>query len=160
MAELEGAVMTIYENIVVFTSEEALESQEPGYEVDCAGANVKIRDDSDSMFDACVVKSGQYFGSFKASDGERLYRPQAVIPCGSDAEAFRYAKALLRMANKGKTEIRWRGSLMPQLSAGITVKLINDDAPGTAGKKYCYRVRHDYGKNETTIYMRSPLEGY
>ncbi len=119
-----------------------------------------MKDSQSTLFDACIVQSGRYSGSFRATDGERLYRPNRVIPCSSDAEAYRYAKALLRMANKKKTGIRWRGDLIPELSAGVTIDLINEDNPSWGGTKYCYRVRHDYRKRETTIYMRNPLEGY
>ena len=160
LAELEGAVLVIAEDKVIFVSEQALEVQEARLQVDCAGANVSIRDERASLFDACIIQSGEYFGLFKATSGERHYRPQTVIPCGSDAEAYRYAKALLRMANKDKTAVRWKGQLIPEMSAGINVDLINEDNPSWSGKMYCYRVRHDYRKSETTIYMRKPLEGY
>lgn len=159
-AELEGAVLVIYDDKVMFINEQALEAQEPQFQVDCAGATVDIRDERTSLFDACIVNSGEHFGLFKATQGERHYRPQVVIPCGSDAEAHRYAKALLRMANKDKTSVRWRGQLIPEMSAGITIDLINEDNIPWSGKMYCYRVRHDYAKAETTIYMRRPLEGY
>lgn len=159
-AEFEGAVMTIYNDTVVYSSEEALEAQEALFQIDCAGAEVRMKDDTATLFNACIVQSGGFSGSFRASEGDRVYRPQKTIRCGSDAEAFRYAKSLLRMANKKKTDIRWRGSLIPELSAGVTVDLVNDENPSWGGTKFCYRVRHDYGKNETTIYMRTPLEGY
>ncbi len=159
-AELEGAILTVYDDKVLFVNEHALELQEPRFEVSCEGADVKMKDSQSTLFDACIVQSGVYMGSFRATDGERLYRPNRVIPCSSDAEAYRYAKALLRMANKNKTDIRWRGDLIPELSAGVTIDLINEDNPSWGGTKYCYRVRHDYGKRETTIYMRNPLEDY
>ncbi len=160
LAELEGAVLIVAEDKVMFVNEQALEAQEAGFQLDCAGANVNIRDERATLFDACIVQSGEHFGLFKATSGERHYRPQKVIPCASDAEAYRYAKALLRMANKGKTSVKWKGQLIPEMSAGITVDFINEDNPSWNGKMYCYRVRHDYRKRETTIYMRKPLEGY
>lgn len=159
-AELEGAALILHDDTVILVNEQALEAQDANVDVDCAGANVKIKDDTAELFDACIVKSGQYQGSFAASEGDRVYKPGRVIPCGSDAEAFRYAKSLLRAANRTKTDIRWRGNIMPHLSAGTCINLINSDNPSWSGKMYCYRVRHEYGKNVTTIYMRRPLEGY
>lgn len=160
IAELEGAVLIFYEGKVLLVNEQYLEAQKAQISVDCRGADVKIKDSTASLFDGCILKSGSYSGNFFISEGERVYIPSKDIPCSSDAEAYRYARSLLRAANRDKTDIRWEGALIPQLSAGICVDLVNEDAPLWSGRMYVYRVRHDYQKRATTIYMRKPLEGY
>ena len=160
MAELEGAVLIQYNDKVMLVNEQALEAQTPLFQVNCAGASIRINDETEELFDACVVQSGGFFGSYRISDGSNVYKPNITVPCASDAEAFRYARALLRYANKGKTMVRWQGTLIPELSARVCIDLVNEDIPSWAGTMFCYRVRHDYGKGQTTIFMRRPLEGY
>ena len=160
MAELEGAVLVLYNGKTMFVSEQALEAQEAVYQIDTTGTRLTINDHAASVFNACVVRSGKYFGTYKISDGENIYKPNITVPLGSDAEAYRYAKSLLRYANKQKTMVKLKTPLTPELSAGVCIDLSNEATPSWGGKMYCYRVRHDYNSRESTIFMRRPLEGY
>lgn len=160
MAELESSIFICHNNKLMIIGEEALENQNPVADLDCAGCRVVVRDMTSNLFDACIVQSGEYMGACRISSGERLYKPDIAIPCTSDAEASRYAKGLLRMANKQMYDIRWQGQMIPGISAGVCVNLINDEMPDHQGKMYVYRVRHEYHRNLTTIFMRRPLEGY
>ena len=159
-AELEAAVFIYYNDKAILINEEALEAQGIVSELDCIGYRVTVKDHRAQLYDACIVQSGKYQGVCRVGSGERLYKPNISIPCSSDAEANRFAKALLRMANKQMYDIRLQGQIIPELSAGICVNLINNDMPDHQGKMFVYRVRHEYHRNKTTAYMRMPLEGY
>lgn len=160
LGQLESAVLVIYDDNIMLVNEQALEAQTSLFELSCDGAEVSISDHTADVFDACFVQSGEYSGACRIGTGERYYKPNITVPCSSDAEATRYAKAMLRFANKKKFEIRWKGPIIPELSAGVCITLVNDDIPAYSGDMYVYHVRHDYNTGTSTIFMRKPLEGY
>ena len=159
-AELESAVFVCHDGKSLLIDEAALEAQDEVLDLDCIGCSVTVKDHQAQLYDACIVQSGKYQGVCRVGEGERLYKPNISIPCSSDAEATRFAKGLLRMANKQMYDIKWQGQMMSELSAGICVNLMNNEMPDHQGKMFVYRVRHEYHRNITTAYMRKPLEGY
>jgi hypothetical protein len=160
LAQMESAALIIYDGKTMLVNESALEYQDALFEVDDTGSKISINDSSATKYDACVVQCGEYFGSFRCGNGNRLYRPDINYPCSSDAEATRYAKALLRMANKQKTEIRLQGGFIPEMSAGVCLNFNSERFTNYSGKMFAYHVRHEYHKEQSTIFMRKPLEGY
>lgn len=159
-AELEAAVFVCYNGKAMMINEAVLEAQEPSCDIYSNGSSITVSDRRAQMYDGCIVQSGEYSGVFRVSSGERIYRPDVDIPCYSDAEAIRYAKGLLRMANKQMYSIRLQHTLLPKLSAGICVNLVNDKMAEHKGRMYVYRIRHEYHRNITTMFLRKPLEGY
>ena len=109
------------------------------------------------------MESGDYSGKFDAGNGvSRILRPTCGdMTIGSNAEAERYAKNLLRDANKdGQTGYIRTVGVAVGYAAASTAKLVNQRAPSWNGSVFLYHVRHDYAVSESKLFFRKPLEGY
>ena len=74
---------------------------------------------------------------------------------------FRFAKGLLRDANKNATVgTLWTGSLLRDYAAGSVVTLATEGVKSWDGTAFISRIRHDYVKTRSKLYLRKPLEGY
>ena len=77
------------------------------------------------------------------------------------SEADRFAKGLLRDANKNATVgTLWTGSLLRDYAAGSVVALATEGVKSWDGTAFISRIRHDYVKTRSKLYLRKPLEGY
>lgn len=77
------------------------------------------------------------------------------------AEADRFAKGLLRDANKEATVATlWTGTLLREYAAGSVVTLSTESVASWDGTAFVSRIRHDYVKSRSKLYLRKPLEGY
>ena len=77
------------------------------------------------------------------------------------SEADRFAKGLLRDANKNATVgTLWTGSLLRDYAAGSVVTLATEGVKSWDGTAFISRIRHDYVKTRSKLYLRKPLEGY
>ncbi len=161
LCKLERAALTIYDGRLIASYEPYLESIEPATTIDTTGCVVECEDNSVLEYGAAKVSCGSYSGMFKgADDNERIWVPEKPIVCQSNAEAIRFAAAELREKNKMLISGSIEGSLMPQYAPGITVNIINRQAPSWSGNYFIYKIRHDYGKRRTKIFFRRRLEGY
>ena len=86
-----------------------------------------------------------------------------VIPIrmSDQSEADRFARGLLRDANKAaKVGTLWTGSLLRNYAAGSVVTLATEGVKSWDGAAFISRIRHDYVKTRSKLYLRRPLEGY
>lgn len=161
-ARLEGCAMLIYDRNLIMYSEKEIEAQEPA-EVLTVDIDVdyKYPDKSSGLYGSCVVGSGMYSGTFRVDNGSgRVYRPTELDNVGSNDEANRFAKNLLRAVNKGCYSGYVRTNIFPGYAAASMISLANKRASSWDGKVFIDHIRNDYGRGRSKIFFRRPLEGY
>ena len=163
MCTLEGCQMLIYDGNLMAYNEQHIEGQTPKGTLEVGDNGVFTYHDSRaSCYGSCEVTSGRFSGSFKApnSKSTAVLRPDKEIHVTSNAEAARFAKGLLRDANKYSHTGQFSKSLLTGYAAASLVKLTTKKASAWDGTVFVYKVRHDFVGNKSTLYFREPLEGY
>ena len=121
----------------------------------------KYTDRRFDLYGSCAVESGMYYGEYAANNGAvRQYRPPYIGSVGSNEEAERFAKNLLRDVNKGCFGGYVRTQILPGYAAASTIELSNERATSWNGTVFIDRIRNDYGKETSKVFFRRPLEGY
>lgn len=158
---LEGCQMLVFDGSLLVYDERYLERQAPAgsLSVDENGVFSYV-DNRDRMYGSCEIASGSFFGRYTADSRSAVLRPQVPLHVTSDAEAARFARGLLRNANKYGRTGQFSKSLVTGYAAASLIKLTTKKASMWDGTVFVYKVRHDYGGNKTTIYFRDILEGY
>lgn len=163
LCTLEGCQMLIYDGDLLAYNEQYIEGQTPAgtLEVDENG-NFTYQDNRARCYGSCEVSSGSYSGLFKAPNAKNttVLRPDKAIPVTSNAEAARFAKGLLRNANKYGHTGQFSKALLTGYAAASLLKLKTTKASAWDGTVFVYKVRHDFVGNKSTLYFREPLEGY
>lgn len=159
---LESCQMIIYDGKLVAYSEPLMESKTAAGKllVDQNG-KFSYHDNRAACFSSCDINCGDCSGTFKApgTNSRSILHPEG-IRTSSSGEAARFAKGLLRNANKyGRTGYFSR-SLLPGYAAASLLKLETQKASAWNGTVFAYKVRHDFVGNKSTIYFRDLLEGY
>lgn len=162
LALLEGCSVIVYDRKLIMYNEAYMEAQAPIEFLQLTNdGDFRYNDRSGDLFGSCVVDNGMYHGEFSVSNGStRVYRPQQAGTIGSNEDAQRFARNLLRSVNKGCISGYVYASILPGYAPASTVKLMNDRAPAWNGTVFLDHVRNDYGKQRSKIFFRKPLEGY
>ena len=163
LCTLEGYQMLIYDGKLLAYNEAYIEKQTPAATVTVGNNGVfSYQDNRAACYGSCEISSGNYFGKFKAPGAvnNAVLRPDKAIPVSSNSEAARFAKGLLRDANKYGHTGWFSKSLMTGFAAASVLKLKTTKASAWDGTVFVYKVRHDYVKNKSILYFRKPLEGY
>lgn len=162
LAVREGCAILIYNKTLILYNERFMEAQEPRETLDIAAdGEYKFNDRRFALYGSCTVDNGSYSGTFSVDNGStRIYRPDNVGSVGSNEEAKRFAMNLLRSVNKGCYGGFVRARILPGYSAGSTVILNNPRTPSWNGTVFIDHLRNDYGKGQSKIFFRKPLEGY
>ena len=163
LCELEGYQMLIYNGKLLAYSEQKLEGQSPAGTLTVEEKGVfDYKDNRAECFGSCEISSGKYSGKFKAPDAKNdtVLRPSTTINVTSNAEAARFAKGMLRNANKHAISGKFSKELLPGYAAASIVTLKTTKASAWDGKAFLHRVIHDYVGNKSTVYFRGVLEGY
>lgn len=160
--ELEGCAFLVYDKGLVLYAEAAMEATAPIETLSVAiDGGYKYIDRRSDLYGSCEVSGGIYTGGFSARNGvSRVLRPRTPGSIGSNEEAERYARNLLRAANKSCCGGFVRSRILPGYAAASTVTLENERAPSWNGQVFLEHVRNDYSKGESKIFFRCPLEGY
>lgn len=160
---LEGCAMLIYDGRLIAYNEQHIEKQAPAgtLHVDING-KFDYDDNRAACYGSCEVASGIYSGKFNAPGAVNttVLRPEKKIPVTSNAEAARFAKGLLRNANKYGRKGQFAKELHLGYAAASLFKLTTTKASAWDGTVFVYKVRHDYVKNKSILYFRDILEGY
>lgn len=164
VAVQEGCGFLVYDKALVLYGAAAMEAVAPVESLELPlDGDYRYSDARAKLYGSCIVESGDYSGKFDAGNGvSRILRPVCGdMTIGSNAEAERYAKNLLRDANKdGQTGYVRTAGVAAGYAAASTAKLVNQRAPSWDGPVFLYHVRHDYGVGESKLFFRKPLEGY
>ena len=160
---LEGCQMLIYDGCLLAYNEQYIESQTPAGTLTVGENGVfTYQDNRAACYGSCEIASGSYSGKFKAPNATSttVLRPDKTIPVTSNAEAARFAKGLLRNANKYGHTGQFSKELLTGYAAASLLKLKTTKASAWDGTVFVYKVRHDFVGNKSTLYFREPLEGY
>lgn len=160
---LEGCQMLIFDGKLIVYDEAYIEKQAPAETLEIGDDGVFAYEDrSDRAYGAATVASGNNSGTFRVPGGaaDRILKPELGIKVTSNAEAARFARGILRDANKNLTTGSFSKELMPGYAAASLIRLKTKKAEGWNGKFFVTAVRHDHVGNKSTIFIRKPLEGY
>lgn len=161
--QLEGYAMIIYNGQLIIYDEHTLESQTPADTIKVGKDGFfTYTDDSAQSYGSAEVVSGIYKGTFTDSTANtgRVLRPKHPIECTSNTEAIRFARGLLRAANKDARTGSFRRKLTRGVAAVSVLKLQTDKASVWDGPIFVTRTRHNFLTGESKIFFRKPLEGY
>ena len=161
--QLEGCAMLIYDGALIVYDEKQMEAQTPAGSIKVgADGFFTYNDDSAQSYNKAEVVSGKFSGSYSDANANtsRILRPKEPIECTSDAEAIRFARGLLRQANKNARTGSFRRKLSRGYAAASVVNIETSKAKAWDGKVFITRTRHDFLTGETKIFFRKPLEGY
>lgn len=159
---LEGCQMLIYDGRLLAYNEAYIEAQNVAGSLDVdKNGNFTYHDNRAACYGSCEVSSGGFFGSFKAPEtvNTAVLRPDN-IRATSNGEAARFAKGLLRNANKYGRTGQFSKSLLTGYAAASLLTLKTPKASAWDGPVFVYKVRHDFVGNKSTVYFRDLLEGY
>ena len=162
IARLEGCAVLVYDRKLIMYSEQYMEEQEPAETLEITiDGDYKYQDRRANLFGSCIVESGMYTGAFSVENGSsRVLVPDSMPAAGSNEEAARFAKNMLRNANKGCCGGFVRSLILPGYAPASTVELSNTRASSWNGSVFIEHIRNDYGRGESKIFFRKPLEGY
>lgn len=160
---LEGAAFLVYDGKLVVYDEAYMEGQAPADTITITPASdFEYRDEGANAYGSAEAVNGGLIGTFAApSGGDKMLRKILPLRMTDQSEADRFAKGLLRDANKGATVgTLWTGSLLRNYAAGSVVTLETQSVQSWDGPAFISRIRHDYVKTRSKLYLRKPLEGY
>lgn len=160
---LEGAAFLVYDGKLVVYDEAYMESQAPADTITITPANdFEYRDQGSDAYGSAEAVNGELTGTFSApGGGDKVLRKILPIRMTDQSEANRFAKGLLREANKeAVTATLWTSSLLRNYAAGSVVTLATEGVKSWDGPAFISRIRHDYVKTRSKLYLRKPLEGY
>jgi len=160
----EGLAFLLYDRRLVVYDEAWMEQQDakvPYIELD-PSADYSLNDHRSEEFGSCLITMGEYQGSFSApgSKSQRVLIPEENVSVHSSAEAFRYAKGLLRNANKRSYRGSFKSEFKPALSAASLLNLHVIGERSHEQPAFIEHLRHDYAHNRSKVFFRAPLEGY
>lgn len=159
---LEGIGIVFYNKTIILFDENKIENMESiGDIIVESDDDFSISDNPQMLYGQCVIQNAAITGKFKANNGssnELFYDNNT--PAVTITEANRFAKGLLRCANKATKIGTVTTELKTEFAAGSVVNLINSKAQIYNDKVYIYKCRHDFIRNTTKIFFRYGIEDY
>ena len=163
LLQMEGCAMLFYDGALVIYDELQRDRS-------LASATVKIgvdgrfgyTDNSSQSYGSIELVSGSFRGTFtdSAAPAARVLKPATPVECMSDAEAQRFARGILRQANKNAYTGNFRRKFSAEYAAGSVLNLQTEKAPSWNGKIFITRTRNNFITGESKIFFRRTLEVY
>lgn len=163
LCTLEGCQMVIYDKKLIVYSEKYLEGQDAIGDLEVGiNGEFSYSDTRKLNYGKCEVYAGLLSGQASDGDGdpEKILRPHHPIRVNNAGEADRFAKGLLRNANKYGMTGTFVRSLKTEYAAASILNLKTTKASGWDGKVFLTTVRHDLVKNKTTFRFRKVFLSY
>lgn len=160
---LEGVAFLVYDGKLVVYDEVSMESGTPAGSITITTADdFEYRDEAVNAYGSAEIVNGGLTGTFVAPAGTgKVLRKIIPIRMSDQTEADRFAKNILRDANKNATTgVLWATSLLRNYAAGSVVSMATEGVRSWDGPAFISRIRHDYVKARSKLYLRKPLEGY
>ena len=158
---LEGCAFLVYDGTLIMYSQrymEGLTANESIY-VGIDG-DYEYSDKSGSIYSACVVECGGFNGLYEVDNGAyKVFIPPFDFSVNSNEESDRFAKNLLRMANKNAYTGYVYSNILTGYAAASMAKLENERAPSWNGDVFITHIRNNYVKGLSKIFFRRPVEG-
>lgn len=161
-ARLEGCSFLVYNKTLVLYSEAYMEAVPPLETLNVTvDGDYKYNDRRFFLYGSCAVQCGIYSGEFVADNNVgRKYMAGNIGSVGSNAEAKRFARNILRSVNKGCCSGYVYTPLLTGYAAASTMTLKNSRTPSWDGPVFIEHIRNDYGSRKSKVFFRRPLEGY
>jgi len=159
---LEGCAFLVYDGTLVLYDEPYMESMAASETLTATtDSDFAYTDDSLRAFGRAELVNGAYTGVFDAGNGlSKKLRRVMALQIGSQTEANRFARNLLRDANNGMRG----GTLWTAFKQGYAAASVADlkttGASSWDGRVFVTHIRHDYAHGKTKLFFRKPLEGY
>lgn len=159
---LEGCSFLVYDGSLILYSQAYIESQGAAETVEVTPENqYEYKDSRGQLYGSCQVTVGRYSGSFSAGNGAaRVLSPHVAAHVGSSGEAGRFAKGLLRQANRNAQTGVLHTKILPGLAAGSMASFKTYGAASWDGPSFIYHIRNNYAQGKSKVFFRRPLEGY
>ncbi len=159
---LEGCSFVVYDGVLTIYSQTYMESQQASEVFSFSSdTDFEFWERTASCYGSCEIERGAYKGSFTAGNGlAAVLRPNDNISIGSNDEAVRFAKNLLRNANKNAKTGYIRAVVLTGYAPASNINMKNARAATWNGQAFVTQVRNDYGDCTSKIFFRKALEGY
>ena len=156
---LEGLAFVVYDKKLVLYDEEKLETATPVKDIEITTENdFTFTDSSQNGYGKVIVTNGSLKGEYASSNGLTNTLTQTIATTISgQAEANRFAKGLLRQANKNLTKGVFKQPLMREYSAGSVVKIITPGAKTWDGIGFVSHLRQDYVNSISKVFFRKAV---
>lgn len=160
---LEGCAMVVYDGCLIIYDERSRENSSATATIRVGEDGVfEFQDRAVQRYSSAEIISGNYRGIYydNTIKSDRILRPRKEIECASNEEALRFARGILRDANKNAYTGSFRRKITYGFAAGSIVNLAVTKESKWDGKVFITRTRTDYANGETKIFFRRPLEDY
>lgn len=157
----EGASLIAFDGKLIAYSGAWAESQAPAKRMEIEpGKDYEMEDNTARAYGSCLVTDGRTEATFTAGPGRQLKKVLGERITDA-AEASRFARGLLRAANREAAVIRLRtDTLLREWAAGSVLEVEASAAASWNGRAFVSHLRHDYFDSRSKIWMTKMLEGY
>lgn len=157
----EGASLIPFDGKLIAYSGSWAESQAIAKSLQISpGNDYEMSDNTAKAYGSCLVTDGNFESTFEVADGRQL---KCVINdrITDVAEAARFARGLLREANREAAKITLRtDTLLRDWAAGSMLNIQAEAASSWDGKAFVSALRHDYYDSRSKIWLTRPLGTY
>lgn len=157
---LEGCQLIIYDGQIIIYGEAARENSKSTDTIEIGAAgDYSCQDYSADKYGTAKVHAGTYSGEYSTGGSSRTI--ERKLHANSNAEATRFAKGLLRNANKSSRVGCVTLDFTAKYAAASVVEIKTKKAKQWNGKSFITKVRQDYVRNLSVLFFRGvTLEGY
>lgn len=156
---LESLAFVVYDKKLILYDEEKLETAKPVKEIKITTDNdFSYTDSSQNGYGKSKVTNGYLTGTFESnSELDNVLTQTIETTISSQNEADRFAKGLLRQANKNLTKGIFKLPLMREYSAGSVMAIKTTGAKTWNGNGFVAHLRQDYVNSTSKVFFRKAI---